>query len=68
MSQAGRVYSALLRAGSEGITPIDFAAPDVIDGGPPIMRVAARIRDLREEGFNIDTVTEARVARYSLAD
>lgn len=53
MSQRGRILAQLERAGH--ITPVDFAAPDVCDGGLPIMRVAARIQDLRDQGHLITT-------------
>lgn len=53
MVQRKRVLRALQQAGDHGICSVDFAAPQVIDGGPPIMRVAARIEELRSEGFII---------------
>jgi hypothetical protein len=31
----------------------DFDLPDVCDGGPPIQRVAARVNDLRNDGYAI---------------
>lgn len=52
-SQTERVLNALRKAGPRGITAVDFALPDVIDGGPPIMRVAARVMDLRRQGHTI---------------
>ncbi|HTE60086.1 MAG TPA: hypothetical protein VK631_07015 [Solirubrobacteraceae bacterium] len=55
MTQTDRVLAALSRAGARGITAVDFAAPDVCDGGKPIMRVAARVKDLRDAGFEIET-------------
>ena len=55
MSQATRVLAALQRAGSYGITSIDFDAPNVCDGGKPIRRVAARVKDLRDAGFDVQT-------------
>lgn len=51
LTQTQRVLLAL-RARPEGITAADFMPP-TIDGGKPIMRVAARIYDLREEGHRI---------------
>lgn len=53
VSQTERVLDALRKAGPRGITAVDFALPDVIDGGPPIMRVAARVMDLRRQGHTI---------------
>lgn len=52
-SQTDRVLDALRKAGPRGITAVDFALPDVIDGGPPITRVAARVMDLRHQGHTI---------------
>jgi len=53
VTQSERVLRALQRAGDRGVTQVDFALPDVIDGGPPITRVAARVKDLREHGHMI---------------
>jgi hypothetical protein len=44
-----------LRAHPEGVNETAFAAPWVIDGGKPIQRVAARVFELRQEGFQIRT-------------
>ena len=52
MTQKTRVLRALRRH-PEGITQVDFLLPNVIDGGPPITRVAARVRDLRTDGHEI---------------
>lgn len=53
MTQLERVKRQLHVSGSEGITPVDFMAPNVIDGGAPILRLAARIKELREQGYVI---------------
>lgn len=53
MTQTERVLRALQAAGDRGVTQVDFSLPDVVDGGPPITRVAARIKDLREHGHMI---------------
>jgi hypothetical protein len=50
MTQTERVVRALRLAGERGITQIDFLLPNVIDGGKPITRVAARVKDAREQG------------------
>lgn len=65
MSQNDRVLAAL-RNGP--VSPISFAAPNVIDGGPPVMRVAARIKDLRDAGHLIrqHTAKDNRTAIYTL--
>jgi hypothetical protein len=65
VSQTSRILAAL-RNGP--VSPISFAAPNVIDGGPPIMRVAARIKDLRDAGHLIrqHTATDNRTAIYTL--
>lgn len=58
-TQRDRVLRALHSAGPRGITAVDFQLPTVIDGGAPILRLAARIKDLRDEGHAI-TVTGER--------
>lgn len=66
-SQTDRVLNALRKAGSRGITAVDFQLPDVIDGGPPIMRVAARVMDLRRQGHTIISAgTRQKCRRYEL--
>lgn len=52
MTQVERVRRALER-GPVNVT--DFAAPNVIDGGKPIMRMAARVQELRDQGYAITT-------------
>ena len=51
-TQRHRVLQALRRYPG-GISSIDFLAPDVIDGGYPITRLAARIKELRSRGAEI---------------
>jgi hypothetical protein len=58
MSQTQRVLAALRHRGAHGITAADFAAGRVIDGQKPIMRVAARILELRQAGHRIDVIGE----------
>jgi len=53
MTQTDRVLAALSRAGARGITRVDFQLPDVIDGGPPILNIPARILELKNAGFEI---------------
>lgn len=53
MTQTRRVLAALRMRGARGITAADFAAGRVIDGNKPIMRVAARILELRQDGHEI---------------
>ena len=54
MSQKARVLAALRSRGARGITQVDFLAPNVIDGGRPITRVAPRIHELRtKDGHEI---------------
>jgi hypothetical protein len=66
MTQKQRILAQLRSSGGRGVNPIDFLAPDVCDGGTPILRVAARILDLKNEGHVIDCQTEAGVAVYVL--
>lgn len=58
MTQQERVLKALKARGREGITVADFLLPDVIDGGKPITRLAARILELRDKGHEIAVVGE----------
>lgn len=53
MSQKARALAALRTRGADGLCTTDFLAPDVIDHGPPITRLAARILELREDGHEI---------------
>jgi hypothetical protein len=53
MSQKDRVLAALRTHAADGICTTDFLAPDVIDHGKPITRVAARVHELREDGHEI---------------
>lgn len=64
MTQKQRVLRQL-ETGS--LVASDFMVP-TCDGGPPIMRVAARIHDLREEGLVITGVWDPAMKqeRYSL--
>lgn len=49
MTQNERVERMLRLVGAHGVTAVDFMLPDVIDGGAPITRFAARIHELRTE-------------------
>lgn len=53
MTQTDRVLAALTRAGARGLTQADFLMFPTIDGGPPITRLAARVEELRDEGFRV---------------
>ena len=49
------------------VSPVDFAAPNVIDGGKPVMRVAARVKELRDAGYTIRSSRAANgIALYTL--
>ena len=61
LTQLQRVERAGWAAGSRGICQTDFLAPNVCDGGPPITRLAARIKDSRDAGAKW-TVTGERNA------
>lgn len=52
-SQKTRVLRTLLAMGSQGVTQVDFLAPNVCDQGAPVTRLAARIAELRGEGHEI---------------
>jgi hypothetical protein len=63
LTQADRV---LRRLHYGPISPYDFLQP-VVDGGKPILRVAARVQDLRDRGYHISTTTAANgTAVYEL--
>jgi hypothetical protein len=66
VTQNDRALRMMYQRGGLGITPIDFAAPNVIDGGAPIMRLARCVNDLRNQGHNIKTFKDGKVARYVL--
>lgn len=53
MTQRDRLLYALRRAGTFGVSTVD-AAQGVY--GAPILRLAARVKELRDEGFDIGTV------------
>lgn len=61
-TQRQRVLRALRRH-PEGLTQVDWLLPHVVDGGHPITRLAARVKDLRDEGHEIEVQGE----RYGCA-
>ena len=61
MDQQARVLRALELAGEHGVTAADFSGvKGTPDGGPPIMRFAARVMELRQAGH---TIVQADVPR-----
>ena len=66
MTQKERILRMLNQRGGLGVTPVDFQGPDVIDGGKPILRLAARVGDLRDDGYVIRTFKKGQVAKYVL--
>jgi hypothetical protein len=56
MSQKQRVLRALRERRGVGITRVDFLAPDVIDGGKPIINIPARIKELTDDGYPVKVV------------
>jgi len=63
-TQNERVAALLRRAGRRGLQQIDVEGP-VLDGGPPIRRLASRINDLRGHGWVIDSsARRAKMAVY----
>lgn len=48
-----RVLDALRAAGNAGVGTSCFLAPDVVDGGKPIVRLPSRIDELRKAGYTI---------------
>jgi hypothetical protein len=55
VSQSDRVLAALYDHPERGINSVDFLRFPTLDGGPPITRLAARIEELRVQGFNIES-------------
>jgi hypothetical protein len=53
-NQRERVLRALRSAGDHGITQVDFLVPGTVDGGRPIVRLPARIDELRGGGHHIE--------------
>jgi hypothetical protein len=54
-SQADRVLMSIVQAGSQGVTQGQWLQTGGIDGLGRITRVAARVRELREDGLNVVT-------------
>lgn len=64
MTQRDRLLRAL---GRGPVAATAFSLPDVIDGGLPIFRVAARVGELRDAGYAITTSRASNgVAVYQL--
>lgn len=51
LSEKDRILRLARERGERGFTAVDFLAPHVVDGGKPITRTAARVLDLKREGF-----------------
>ena len=67
LTQTQRVLRLAYARGDQGITAVDFQLPHVADGGTPILRVAARILELEEEGIHFtDGGTRNRCKVYKL--
>lgn len=55
LNQRDRVLRALQLRGPDGVTQEDLVPPGVVDGGPPVYRLGARVHDLRTRGHVIRT-------------
>lgn len=56
MTQEQRILTVLRQRGAQGTTQADWKdRDDVVDGGSAITRLAARVRDLRDQGHRIVT-------------
>jgi len=65
-TQNERVAALLRQAARRGLTQLDADGP-VLDGGPPIRRLASRISDLRDRGWVIDSsARRSKMAVYRL--
>ncbi len=67
-SQLVRVLAVLRARGDRGTHRLEWAGPDVVDGGPPILHLGGRINDLRRAGVGSITTRPGphRVALYVL--
>jgi hypothetical protein len=56
MTQKERVLKSLRASGEHGITQADWSGAfgPTPDGGPPITRLAARVLDLKQDGYQIN--------------
>jgi hypothetical protein len=64
MRDKDRILRRLRSHGST--TPLEWQGPDVIDGGKPILRPAARVGDLRKDGIPVETARTRPCALYVL--
>ena len=55
MTQNDRVLALLRQRGDQGLNTADLMAP-AVDGRKPILRLAARIFDLQQQGYRIRSV------------
>lgn len=65
-SQKARVLDLLRERGPAGISALDFIRQPTADGGKPVLRLAARLWDLRMDGHEIRSISRSTVERYVL--
>ena len=53
MTQCERVLALLRERGESGVNTAEFQELPIVDGGAPILRLAARIDNLKHRGFAI---------------
>ena len=69
MTDRDRVLKLLRARGETGVTPLDWARTPTADGGKPMLRLAARVQELRVLGYGIRTERlKSGVAKYVLDD
>lgn len=68
MTARERIARHLVKHGEVRECEFDGSGGPVIDSGRPIRRVAPRIKELRDEGWEIRTVMDQGMARYVLVD
>jgi hypothetical protein len=57
MTQLTQVERVVAAARSfRGVCQVDFLAPDVVDNGKPITRLAARLWDAEQQGFEFECI------------
>ena len=65
MSDTDRIARHLERFGT--LSPLEFdGSRPVVDGGKPVKRVAARIKELRDRGWTIETGRRNGMGFYEL--
>lgn len=69
MSQCDRVLALLRSRGGDGLNTAELQEAPIVDGGAPILRLAARVHQLQERGIAITSRREQNgTATYTLTE